>query len=84
MTMLSIVRCALIGALISGALTSAGFLIFAYDVILGPHDTDERQAWAQFAMVMTSVGASVAGFGIGAIYGVIRKFRARKRLREPD
>jgi hypothetical protein len=64
-----VIRCSLIGALVSGVLTFAGFLITCHGEML-THDSDEVQAWAWFAAEMASAGASIIGLVLGGIYGI--------------
>jgi len=69
---LRIIGWSLIGSLIAGILALVGFVIFNYDEILGPKDTDEIQAWARFGAIMGSLGFAIVGFVLGAIYGIAR------------
>ena len=62
----------LLGALIAGGVSFAGFVIFNYGQMFGPKDTDEVQAWARFAAVMGSLGMAALGFVLGAICGIVR------------
>ena len=69
---LKVIGWSLVGSLIAGTLTFAGFIIFNYDQILGPKDSDEIQAWSRFAAMMGSLGCALVGFVIGTVYGVVR------------
>lgn len=69
---LRVVGWSLLGSLIAGTIAFAGFLIFNYDQILGPKDSDEIQAWARFAAIMGSLGFAGVGLVLGAIYGIVR------------
>jgi hypothetical protein len=70
-----VIRCSLIGALVSGLLTFAGFLITCHGEML-THDSDEVQAWAWFAAEMASAGALITGLVLGGIYGIARVRKA--------
>jgi ribose/xylose/arabinose/galactoside ABC-type transport system permease subunit len=72
-----VMRWALFGSFLAGTLTTAGFVIFDYDQLLGPKDADEIQAWARFSALMGSLAMAAVGFVIGAVYGV---FRARTQM----
>jgi hypothetical protein len=67
-----VLRWSLLGAVIAGVVTFLGFLLLNHNEILGPHDSDEVQAWARFAAVMGSLGVASGGFVIGTVYGIVR------------
>jgi hypothetical protein len=66
---LSIIYCAVIGALIPGILA---FLAFILVDIFVPKDSDEGKAWLEFAVLMTGLGCAGIGFVLGAMYRAIR------------
>ena len=69
---LKVLGWSLVGALIAGTLTFAGFIIFNFDQILGPKDSDEIQAWSRFAAMMGSLAFAMVGFVLGGVYGIVR------------
>jgi hypothetical protein len=69
------IRWSLLGALVAGTVTFAGFLIVCHHEMF-THDGDEVQAWTWFAAVMGSAGDAAIGFVLGGIYGVIRARQA--------
>jgi hypothetical protein len=70
-----VIRWSLIGALVAGVLTFAGFLILCHGEMF-THDTGEVQGWAWFGAEMASAGASVVGLVLGGIYGIVRVRKA--------
>ena len=72
-SILKVTNSAIAGFLVAGLLTLAGFLVVNHRIMLGPHDTDEVQAWAWFAAMMGSLGMGGIGFVVGAVYGVFRQ-----------
>jgi len=73
----------LIGALVAGAVTFAGFLVGSHHEMF-THDAGEVQAWAWFAAEMTSAGAAIAGFVLGGIYGFVRTRRRASNVTSVD
>jgi hypothetical protein len=70
-----VIRWSMIGALVAGVLTFAGFLITCHHEMF-THDTDEVQGWAWFAAEMVSAGASMIGLILGGICGIARARKA--------
>ena len=73
---MSIIRFGFMGAL------GLGILAFSPLVLVNlfmPHDTNEGKAWVEFALIMLGLSGVVVGFAVGAIYGTIQAFRARKK-----
>lgn len=64
---------ALVGFLIAGSVTLAGFLVMNHRIMLGPPNSDEVQAWTWFATTMGSLGIGGIGFVLGAMYGIARQ-----------
>src|SRR4051794_15574731 len=71
-TFFRVIGWSLLGSLIAGILAFAGFLIFNYNEMFGPKNTDEIQVWGRFAAMMGSLGFAGVGFVLGAIYGIVR------------
>jgi membrane associated rhomboid family serine protease len=66
---MSIIRCGFTGFLIAGILP---FLALLAVGIFMPHDSDERKAWTEFALIMVALSCAVGGLVVGCIYGAIR------------
>jgi hypothetical protein len=75
--LLGVIRWSLIGALIAGSVTFAGFLIACHHEMFTP-DTNEVQAWTWFGAEMASTGAAMFGFALGSVYGIVRVRRNQK------
>jgi hypothetical protein len=63
----------LLGALLAGTFTCAGFLLLNSDQLLAPKDTDEIQTWARFSAIMGSLALAAVGFVSGAVYAIVRR-----------
>ena len=68
---LTIAGWSMIGATVAGTATFVALFVPYHGVMLGPHDTDEIQAWTWFTVVMASAGAALIGLIAGVIYGFV-------------
>lgn len=81
-TFFAIAGWSLIGGIIAGTATFIALFVPYHGVMLGPHDTDEGQAWMWFTVGMTSAGVATIGLIPGAIYGIVRVRKTAQRERE--
>jgi hypothetical protein len=76
---LRIIGWSLTGSLIAGAPTFIGIVL--YNRLFDPTDAKDIWHWQMFSAIMGGLGASLLGFGLGVVYGILRACKTRESTR---